>query len=186
MPLAELLVETGMRDREIESLWRSRRVWIAFAIVLALVAVFFLMGFIAMRDQLAREKQRPLEPNLGESPLQCAEGKWITQVGSWPPSGKQSTVTLVFGTLRTVQQRAEKHGVKVRLNYSSPDINKCKTVPSGYYILWSGPYADANAAKQICNELGWKLASDVGSCFGRTIDKDLKGKKHIRPDGVYW
>jgi hypothetical protein len=75
---------------------------------------------------------------------------------------------------------------KLHLNYTSPDKNQCSIVDGDVYLLWTGPYANGKAAIQICNKLGWKTARDNDYCYGRTIDKDHKGKKRIRPDGVPW
>jgi hypothetical protein len=90
----------------------------------------------------------------------------------------------VFDTLGVLQKRARQNGVKnLALNYTWTGGKQCKTVPSGFYVLWSGPYPDAKTARQLCNRLGWKKADDP--CFGRAIDEGYKGKQHIRPDGTY-
>ena len=121
--------------------------------------------------------------NPDEATLRCQQGKWVTQVGSWR---EDSTAKSVFSTLRLVQERAEKNGIKLHLNYTSPDKNQCSIVDGDVYLLWTGPYANGKAAIQICNKLGWKTARDNDYCYGRTIDKDHKGKRRIRPDGVPW
>ncbi len=186
MPLGEVLFEAGKRDREIDWLRRSRRMWIAVTVLSWVFSSFAIVGSLGMRESLAQARQQPLAANPHENSLKCERGKWITQLGSWSPAGERSDARLVFSSLQVVQKRAQEHGVRFSLSYTSPDNNDCSVVPSPFYYLWSGPYATAKAAKQVCNQLGWKAASDVGSCLGRTIDKDHKGKKQIRPDGVFW
>jgi hypothetical protein len=103
-----------------------------------------------------------------------------------PTADDQSNSRLMVSALRNVESTIEKHNVKLNLKVTRIDGDQCETVPTGYFVFWSGPYPSAEAAKEICNRLGWKTASDWRYCFGRTIDENYKGKKHIRPDGTYW
>jgi hypothetical protein len=103
-----------------------------------------------------------------------------------PVADWQSNARLVTGGLRKVQETAKKHDAKLSINYTRTDGRQCSIGPSGYHLLWSGPYADATAAMRTCNQLGWKKRNDWRYCYGRTIDRNYTGKRHIGPDGRRW
>lgn len=166
---------------------------------LGLLVLLVVLGYVLFREvtgsPIVNAKPAPpatttpttpttLVGNPSEAPLRCASS-WVTQLGSWRPTGDGSTARNVFDTLRDVQQRAAKNGMSLRLHYTWAGTNQCSAIPRNFYLLWSGPYPNAAAAKQVCNRLGWTKANDDNKCYGRTIDPARKDKKIIRPDGTY-
>jgi len=98
-----------------------------------------------------------------------------------------TNTSLVAEVLADKQKLAQQHGMKqLHIYYTRIDEDQCETLPRGYYIFWSGPYPSAVAAKQVCNALGWTNREGSRKCYGRTIDKDRKGKRRIAPDGTYY
>jgi len=143
---------------------------------------------LTLREGLKSDENPPQAAKPRETPLRCAQGKWIAQLGSEKPAAdKQSNAQLVADALSDVTKRAEEHNVtQLHVYYTWIDDDQCETVPSDYHLFWSGPYPTERAAKQICNRLGWTTFDDKAHCYGRTIDKDRRGKKRIAPDGTYW
>jgi len=193
---SELLLEVLSKDRSLVSLQRTSVRLRAYAI---LFFVLFLVVFLLLASMVvgnSDDRQQAQAQDAGQataaSPrvtsLPCAQGKWITLLGGWKPTDERSNVRLILGvsnTVRDVQRRVKNSGARIALNYTWTDGSQCRTIGTGYYVLWSGPYSDATSAQKVCNKLGWTKASDYDSCHGLTIDRDYEGKRHIRPDGVY-
>jgi hypothetical protein len=190
MAAADLLSLLIHKERKI---WRLRW-WVFF---LSVVCVSLLFWALWLRSDLAPGlKQAPPSPrassNPPETPLDCAHGKWITQLGSEKPAAdKQANAQLVADAMSKVKKRAKEHDVtELHVYYTWIDDDQCEAIsdnnPGGVHLFWSGPYPNGTAAKQICNRLGYTKEKDRGRCYARTIDKDRKGKNRIAPDGTPW
>jgi hypothetical protein len=149
-----------------------------------MASLLVLCGYLAYQLLTEKSKSPPPPPqtvavqNPDEATLRCEQGKWVTQVGSWR---EDSTARSVFSTLRLVQERAEKNGMKLRLNYTSPDKNQCSIVDRNVYFLWTGPYANGKAAIQICNKLGWKTARDSTTAMGGLLTRTIRARSEFDP-----
>jgi hypothetical protein len=116
-------------------------------------------------------------PVVIQSAPECTPGKWITVVDS-STSGKP-----VSELIRYAADITERSGGSLDLKFGATDAG-CTTLGRNVIVLYTGPVDSAAAAARVCQELGWRTASqhDHDRCYGKALDRSLP-KQTVLPDG---